>query len=400
MLSREITPNVYAVGAIDWDRRIFDELIPLPDGTSYNAYLIKGSQKTALIDTVDPTKESQLMENLSRLGVEKLDYLISNHAEQDHSGSIPAVLAAYPEARLVTNPKCQTMLTDLLAIPADKFQAINDGETLSLGDKTLEFIIFPWVHWPETMLTYLREDKILFPCDLFGSHLATSDLMVTDPARTYESAKRYYAEIMMPFRSNIKNQWSKLEGREIKYLGCSHGPVYDKPEFIMNAYREWISDEVKNEVLIPYVSMHGSVKAMVEYLTGALIRRGVKALPFNLTRTDLGELAIALVDAATIVVGSPMVLAGPHPQIAYGVSLVNALRPKLRYAGIIGSFGWGGKLTETIAGMLGNLKVELLEPVLAKGHPREADYQALEKLAENIYQKHQTLNQAKVAQTV
>jgi len=400
MLSREIVKNVYWVGAIDWDRRLFDELIPLPDGTTYNAYYLKGREKNALIDTVDPVKENDLMENLTQLGVEKLDYLICNHAEQDHSGSIPAVLARYPEAKLVTNSKCKTMLMELLLVPEEKFQLVNEGETLSLGDKTLEFIIFPWVHWPETMLTYLREDKILFPCDLFGSHLATSDLFMTDPGRTYESAKRYYAEIMMPFRNNIKTQWSKLEGREIKYIACSHGPVYDKPEFIMNAYRDWTSETVKNEVLIPYVSMHASVSKMVAHLTAALIRRGVKVIPFNLTKTDLGELAIAMVDAATIVVGSPMVLAGPHPQIAYGVSLVNALRPKLKYAGIIGSFGWGGQLTETIAGMLGNLKVELLEPVIAKGHPKKSDYQALEQMAETIFQKHRNLEANKIPQTI
>jgi flavorubredoxin len=202
---RQLKTNVYAVGAIDWDRKLFDELIPLPDGTSYNAYLIKGSEKTALIDTVDPTKTYVLIDNLVKGGTTKIDYIISHHAEQDHSGSIPEILLLYPEAKVVTNAKCRDMLMDLLHIEEGKFITIEDGQTLSLGDKTLQFVFIPWVHWPETMGTYLKEDKIFFPCDFFGSHLATSSLFVDDQATVYESAKRYYAEIMMPFRGPIKN---------------------------------------------------------------------------------------------------------------------------------------------------------------------------------------------------
>ncbi len=189
----ELSPNVYPVGAIDWDRRLFDQLIPLPEGTSYNSYLILGSEKTALLDTVDPTEEHKLLSNLNSLGIKKIDYLIAHHAEQDHSGAIPTILRAYPDAKVVTNPKCTSMLMDLLHVPDDKFIPINDGEILSLGDKTLKFIYTPWVHWPETMCTYLPEDKILFSCDFFGSHLATSDLLVTDEAQVYQSVKRYYA---------------------------------------------------------------------------------------------------------------------------------------------------------------------------------------------------------------
>ncbi|MFA5252817.1 MAG: FprA family A-type flavoprotein, partial [Phycisphaerae bacterium] len=173
---RQLRPNIYAVGAIDWDRRLFDELIPLPDGTSYNSYLIKGSEKTALLDTVDPAKTDVLIENLVKSGTGKIDYVVAHHAEQDHSGSIPDVLMLYPDAKVVTNPKCKGMLIDLLQISEDKFITVDDGQTLSLGDKTLQFIYIPWVHWPETMGTYLKEDKIFFSCDFFGSHLATSSL--------------------------------------------------------------------------------------------------------------------------------------------------------------------------------------------------------------------------------
>ena len=388
MKPRKLKTNVYWVGAVDWDRRLFDELIPLPDGTSYNAYLIKGSEKTALIDTVDPTMTNFLTSNLQLLKVKNIDYIIANHAEQDHSGALPQILKLYPNAKVIATPKCKDLLMELLLIPEYKIVTVEDGETLSLGDKTLEFIHAPWVHWPETMLTYLREDKILFTCDLFGSHLATSDLYVADEAAVYEAAKRYYAEIMMPFRTVIQRNLEKIKDLQIEIIAPSHGPIYDKPNFIVEAYKEWVYTPPKNIVVLPYVSMHGSTKKMVEYLVTALVERGITVKQFNLTKTDIGKLAMALVDAATIVVGSPTVLVGPHPKVIYAVYLANALRPKLKFASIIGSYGWGGRTVEQIKGMLSNLKVELLEPVVIRGFPKEDDFRALNRLADEIVNKH------------
>ena len=391
MTVKKIKKDIYWVGAIDWDRRLFDELIPLPEGTSYNAYLIKGQEKTALIDTVDPTKEDDLLDNLDDLGIEHLDYIVVNHAEQDHSGAIPLMLELYSEAKIVTNQKCKKILMEHLLIKEDRIITINDNDTLSLGEKTLKFIFAPWVHWPETMLTYLEEDKILFSCDLFGAHLAESNLWVDDESKVYFAAKRYYAEIMMPFRNNIKKYLEKLKDLEIKTIAPSHGQIYSHPEFILSAYREWISDEVENEVIIPYVSMHGSVEEMVYILSEELMRKGITVKLFNLSKTDIGALAIALVDAATIVIASPTVLTGAHPQIVSAVYLANALRPKLRYASVIGSYGWGGKMLENISAMIGNLKVEILSPVIVKGYPKAEDYNSLIKLAGEIAEKHKNL---------
>jgi flavorubredoxin len=388
MTIREIKKDIFTVGSIDWDRRLFDEIIPLPDGTSYNSYLIKGSEKTVLIDTVDPTKEQEHIENLKRLGIKHIDYVISHHAEQDHSGAIPKVLEHYPMAKVVTNSKCKDMLIDLLLIPPEKFITINDGETLSLGNRTLEFIFVPWVHWPETFLTYLKEDKILFSCDFFGSHLATSDLYATDEPMIYKSAKRYYAEIMMPFRNNIKKHQEKLSKYKIEMIAPSHGPIYNRPEFIIEAYKDWVSDDVKNEVVIAYVSMHGSTRKMIDYFVDALMQRNLIVKPFNLTRTDIGELAMSLVDTATIVIGTPTVLVGPHPAAVYAAYLANALRPKVRFASVIGSYGWGGKMLEHISGMITNLKVELIQPVVIKGHPKAEDFKQLDRLADDILNKH------------
>ncbi len=381
--------DVYEVGAAHWDRELFDELIPLPDGTSYNSYIVKGSEKTVLIDTVDPEKEDVFLKNLNRVDVDKIDYIISHHAEQDHSGCIPLVLTIYPKAKVVTNDKNKQMLMDHLGVEEDRFKVIEDGDELSIGDRTFEFMYMPWVHWPETMVSYLKEDKILFSCDFFGSHLATSHLFVRDEDKVYLSAKRYYAEIMMPFRKKIQSHLEKVRELDIDIIATSHGPIYDDPEFILDAYEEWTSDIAKDEVIVPYVSMHGSTEKMVNHFVDTLMEKGKRVTPYNLTTTDIGELAMSLVDAGTIVLGTPTVLVGPHPKAVYAAYLANALRPKTKYASIIGSYGWGGRMPEMIKDSLSNLKVEFLEPVVIKGHPTEEDYKELDRLAEDIVKKHE-----------
>lgn len=389
---RTLTERVFSVGVQDWDRRLFDELIPLPNGTSYNAYLIKGSEKTALLDTVDPAKTELLVDHLVRAGAESIDYIICHHAEQDHSGSIPDMLLMYPDAKVVTNPKCKAMLIDHLQLEPEQIIEVQDGEELSLGDKTLRFIYTPWVHWPETMSTWLKEDRILFSCDFFGSHQACSNLFVEDEAKTLESAKRYFGEIMMPFRSSIRGNLKKLEGLDIAMIAPSHGPVYPRPALIMEAYADWCDEAtVKNHVVMAYVSMHESTRKMTEYFVDALIERGVGVSQFNLTGADIGEIVIELVDSATVVIGSPTVLVGAHPSALYCAALVNALRPKTKHLGIIGSFGWGSKMVEQLTGLLGNVKAEVFEPVLAKGTANETAYTALDDLADKIADKHKSL---------
>jgi flavorubredoxin len=387
-----LADNVYAVGVQHWDRRLFDELIPLPDGTSYNSYLIKGCDKTALLDTVDPEKTELLIDHLVKAGADKIDYIISHHAEQDHSGSIPAMLLMYPDAKVVTNPKCAGMLVEHLHLEQDQIIEVQEGDTLELGGKTLEFFLTPWVHWPETMSSWLAEDQILFSCDFFGSHLATGELYVKDTAKILEGAKRYYGEIMMPFRSSIRGNLKKLEPLDIRQIAPSHGPVWNEPNVILDRYKHWVDeDAVTHKVLVPYVSMHESTEKMVNYFVEGLMDRDVPVKPFNLTSADLGEMVIELVDAATVVLGTPTVLVGAHPAAIYCAALLNALRPKTKYLGLIGSYGWGSKMVEQVTGMLGNVKAELFEPVLSKGMAKEENYTALDELADNILAKHQQL---------
>jgi len=388
MKPRRIVPNVHLIGAVDWDRRLFDALIPLPDGTSYNAYFVQGSEKNALIDTVDPVHWRTLSLQLDELPAP--DYLVIHHVEQDHSGSTPMLLERFPELTIICNEKARGMLIDHLHIDDARFQVVADGESISLGDKTLKFLFTPWVHWPETMSTWLEQDRILFSCDFFGSHYATSDIFA-DKHEVYDGAKRYYAEIMMPFGAQVLKNIQKVTQYPIAIIGPSHGPVYDDPGFIIEAYRDWAGGEPQNIVCLPYVTMHDSTRLMVDHLTAALTDRGVAVERFDLTTLDAGELASSLVHAGTIVLGACTVLTGPHPLAAYAAFLANALRPRARFATVIGSYGWAGKTVETLVGMMPKLKVELLDPVMVKGLPRAADYAALDALADTIAAKHADL---------
>jgi flavorubredoxin len=386
MKPREILPDVHYVGAPDFDRRLFDALIPLPDGTSYNSYLVRGRDKTVLIDAVEPAKLPVLEDYLA--GVARIDYVVSNHTEQDHSGGLPWLLERYPGIQILSSELAKPMLIDHLEIDPAKIRTVADGERLDLGGKTLRFVYTPWVHWPETMSTFLEEDKVLFSCDFFGSHIAQTDLFVDGADCILVEAKRYYAEIMMPFRKIVQKNLDKIKDLDIRLIAPSHGPIHRDPASIIGAYRDWTDDKPHNTVVIPWATMHGSTALMVERLVAALVKRGITVHPFNMATADIGQLAMTLVDAATIVVAAPTVHVGPHPVVFNAVVLANALRPKVRFASIIGSYGWAGRMVEMVKGAMPNLKVEILPPVVAKGLPKPADFEALEALAAAIAAKH------------
>lgn len=386
MNARPIRNGISWMGAVDWHRRLFDGLIPLPNGTSYNAYLVRGAEKTALLDTVDPTMTDGLMARLA--DVPHVDYVVSHHTEQDHSGSIPAVLARYPDAKVICTPKAKALLIDHLQIPVDRLMPVEDGATVPLGGKTLRFVHIPWVHWPETMATHVPEDRVLFTCDFLGAHVATSELMAGDDPRVIEAAKSYFAEIMMHCRKVIPGHLKKIRSLEFDLVAPSHGPLHDRPQAILSAYDDWSSDQTKNLAVIAYLSMHGSTRILVARLVAALASKGVAVEPYDLTVTDLGKLATSLVDASTLVVGTSAICGGVHPTVAHAAMIANALRVKARYAAVIGSCGWGAKLAEQVAALIPDLKVEVLGAVVAKGLPKEADLAAVDQLAEKIREKH------------
>lgn len=391
MTLKEIKNNIFYCGLNHRERKLFDELIPLPQGTTYNSYLIKASEKTVIVDTMYPPKADEYLKKLDDAGVKKIDYIVANHGEQDHSGTLPKMVEKFPEAKILTNPKCKEIIQEMLHIEDEKFQVVADGEEISLGDKTLKFIHAPWVHWPDTMFTYVPEDKIIFTCDFLGSHSPFENLYAEDTCELLAAAKRYYAEIMMPFRNFCKKYVQLLKGMDIEMILTSHGPIYKNPKFILDAYEEWTADECKNEVVIPYVSMYESTKEMVDYLSEKLSEKGIKVKPFDVVNEDLGELAMELVEACTVVFGSSMVLAGPHPAAVTAAYLTGILRPKAKYISFVGSYGWGGVLVEKLEQFLSTCKAEKLEPILIKGKPRKEDFEKLDVLVEEIYIKHKSL---------
>ena len=391
MKFQEIKNNIYYCGLNDCDRRIFDELIPLEHGTSYNSYLVKGNEKTAIIDTMYPPKTNEYLKRLSENQIGKVDYIIANHGEQDHSGSIPALLEKFPNAIVLTNPKCAENIKNMLHVPAEKIREISDGEEVSLGDKTLKFIFAPGVHWPDTMFTYIKEDNVICTCDFLGAHYTFSDVFAVESKELEKSAKRYYAEIMMPFRTMCQKYTKMIKEMNVDMILPSHGPVYKNPSFILDLYADWTSNDPKNLVVLPYVSMYNSTKEMIDKLAEDLNKEGIETFKFDIVDDDLGDLAMALVDAATIVMGTSMVLAGPHPMAVNVAYLAAVLRPKAKFASIIGSYGWGGKLFDIIVNLLAPLKLDLIEPIQIKGKPTAEDFKKVDEMAKTILEKHKSI---------
>ena len=264
---------------------------------------------------------------------------------------------------------------------------IRDGQTLTLDDKTLEFLVVPNLHWPDTMFTYLVEDKLLFSCDFFGAHYTKNDLWADCTSGLAEAAKRYYAEIMMPFRNFCVKYLKMVKALEPKMILPSHGPVYDHPEFILNLYEDWTSERVAKKILLPYVSMYDNTREMVDYLENILQAEGVTVVKADLIEADEGEIAMELIDAAGVVFGTSMVLTGPHPKTVYAAYLINILRPKIKFYTVVGSFGWGGNLTAPVDAMFTLTKPEKLDGVIVKGKPRVEDFKALDNLANTLLQK-------------
>ncbi|MBQ3642766.1 FprA family A-type flavoprotein [bacterium] len=388
MQFKEIKNNIFYCGLNDCDRVIFDELVPLEHGTSYNSYLIKGSEKTAIIDTMYPPLTEIYLKNLDENGIEKIDYIIENHGEQDHSGSIPALLEKYPDAQVITNAKVAENIKSMVNVPENKIQIIENNQEISLGDKTLQFIIAPGVHWPDTMFTFIKEDNIICTCDFLGAHY-TFDNVFAEPSTELErAAKRYYAEIMMPFRMMCKKYTQMIKSLNVDMILPSHGPIYKNPDWILNLYTDWTSDEVKKLVVLPYVSMYKSTQEMIDYLAQKLQNNGFEAYKFDIIRGDIGELAMKLVDACAIVIGTSMVLANAHPAAINIAYLASILRPKTKYAALIGSYGWGGNLFGMISDILKPLKLEFVaEPLLVKGKPKDCDFEKLDEIAKNLSEK-------------
>jgi len=369
----KISENVYWVGVKDWNRRLFDALIPLPKGTSYNSYLIIGENKRALIDTVNPGFEKDWEEKISNyVNLAEIDYLIMNHAEPDHAGAIPYIMAMSSKAKLVTTIKGAKMAQVFYKVPENRIMAVKDQETIEIGGKTLRFIEAPMLHWPETMFTYIEENKVLFPCDFFGSHIAAGfyddefeDLLI--------HAQRYWGEIMMPFRVMAQKALEKIRDLKIDVIAPSHGPIHRNPERILEAYRKWADGETRQKATIVYATMWGSTEKMVKSMAETLASEGIEIALYNLAYADIGDVAKDLVDSKAIVLGAPTVLGGAHPLAVYATYLVKALRPPSKYGVVLSSYGWGGGTVKHVQEILGQSKLEIVGALEINGPPTEND---------------------------
>lgn len=390
MGTRMIAPNVYWVGVKHYNRRLFDGLIPLPLGTSYNAYLVIGSERTALIDTVNPGFDDVLLSKIRQhADPAKIDYVIMNHAEPDHANGIKAVLAVAMNATLVTSAKGKEAAMMYFGVPAERIMVVDEKSKLELGGKTLTFVDAPWLHWPETIFTYLEEDGILFPCDFFGSHIASGEFYADEfgDQNALDMAKLYFAEIMMPFRKPGATAVEKVRKLGVKMIAPSHGVMWRDPKVILDPYTDWTSGKMAKKVMIVYVSMWGSTEKMAHTLWEALVEKGVDVRIFDITNTDIGHIAKELVDTPVIVVGAPTVLGGAHPVAAYAASLVKTLRAPTNYVAVLSSYGWSGGAVKALADIVSGTKIEILGAVDVKGPPKQEDLAKVLELADRIAEK-------------
>ncbi|MDH3365334.1 MAG: FprA family A-type flavoprotein [Thermoplasmata archaeon] len=382
-----VAPNVFWVGVKDPSRRLFDGLIPLPHGTSYNAYLVIGSEKTALIDTVNPGFENELVDKISQhTDSAKIDYVVMNHAEPDHANACSYMLSLAKDAKLVTSAKGKEAAMMYFDVPDERIIVVDESSSIDLGGKTLKFVDAPWLHWPETIFTYIPEDRVLFPCDFFGSHVAYGEFYADEfgNGHTLELAKLYFAEIMMPFRNPSMKAIEKVKALDPKIIAPSHGVMYREPKLIIDAYTDWAGAKMKKKVLIAYVSMWGRTERMVRILKESLIHKGIEVQAFDLTATGIGEVAKQLVDSPVLVIGAPTVLGGAHPVGAYATLLTKALRAPTKYAAILSSHGWSGGAVKQLSGLLEGTKIEVLDVVDVKGPANDEEIQRVLKLADTI----------------
>jgi flavorubredoxin len=382
--TEQISQNIHWVGIRDWNRRLFDSLIPMPKGTTYNSYLVIGSSKSAVIDTVNPGFENEWDAKMSKLvDPTNLDFVVMNHAEPDHAGSIPYIMTKNSKARLITSVKGAKMAEVFYKVPQERIKSVVDGESIDLGGKTLKFIEAPMLHWPETMFTYVPENKVLFPCDFFGSHLAQA-LYDDEVSDLVAWAQKYFGEIMMPFRYNGQKAMEKIKDMPIEMIGPSHGPIHRNPERILNAYRKWVNGQTEKKAAIVYASMWRSTEKMVQVMADTLASEGIEVAEHNLALTDISDLAKDLVDSRAIVLGAPTVLGGAHPLGVYAAYLARVLKPPAKFAAVLSSYGWGGGAVKHLQETLGPTKMEILGAIDINGPPSEADLARVAELGKSL----------------
>ncbi|MEA2029997.1 MAG: FprA family A-type flavoprotein [candidate division Zixibacteria bacterium] len=360
------------VGYVDWTIRDFHGY-EIGNGTTYNAYLIR-DEKTALIDTVKSHYGSQLLRNVSDfVELENIDYVICNHAEPDHSGALPEVMAAMPNATLVCDKKCETILSKYYDTSDWKIQIIETGDNISLGKRTLQFIETPMLHWPESMFTYVPEEKLLFSMDAFGQHYASSQRFDDEISMEtiLREAKSYYANIIMPYGKQTVKTIERLSSFDIDIIAPSHGLIWRSYlQELIQSYKDWAILRAKPKVLIIYETMWNSTSEMAQAIFEGASIPGVDVRLIRISSSSLAQIANEILDAATVAFGSSTLNTEMLPPVAEVLTYLKGLRPVGKAGFAFGSYGWGRGGPEAIDEYMKTMKWEiLLDPIKAQYRP-------------------------------
>ncbi|MBE8538548.1 FprA family A-type flavoprotein [Geoglobus acetivorans] len=370
MMYVEIKPGIYWVGAVDWNIRNFHGYITR-FGTTYNAYLIR-AEKTVLVDTVKAGFENQLFEKLDALGVDNLDYLVVNHIEMDHAGSVKAVIERYPEVKIVTNVRGKNGLKEAYGIEHDTI-VVKTGDKLEVG-KTLTFIETPLVHWPDSMATYVVEDKVLLPNDAFGEHYASAgrfddEFSDEEMGVIFRECAKYYANIVLLYSKQVSKVLGSIEsmGLEIDVIAPSHGIIWRKriPE-IVEKYRGWSSGEAEERVVIAYDSMWNHTEKAVKEVVSGIEEAGVDYIIYRLSVSDFTEVMTDVMLSRGLIVGSPTLNRELFPSVASFLTYMKGLKPFNKVAGAFGSYGWSGEAVGKIVNVFNELKFDVVGSVRFK----------------------------------
>jgi flavorubredoxin len=364
--------NIDWVGYVDWTIRDFHSY-DTERGATYNAYLVR-DEKTALIDTVKAPYAGDLLAKIASLcPPEKIDYVVCNHAEPDHSGALPQALAAMPRAVLVCDKKCSEILAEHYDTSAWKMRIVATGDTISLGRRTLRFIETPMVHWPESMFTYISEEKLLFSMDAFGQHFASTERFDDQsPLGTImEEAKAYYANIIMPYGKSVKACLERIKDLDVEMIAPSHGIIWRRhADEILSAYRRWMNFEPKPRVLIVYDTMWENTGAMAQAILEGAAMPGVQVKLIHLRRSNLTRLATEVLEAAAVAFGSSTLNHNMMPAAAAALCYLEGLMPRRKCGFAFGSYGWGRGGAENVEQRLREIGWEILrEPIRAKYRP-------------------------------
>jgi flavorubredoxin len=364
--------NIDWVGCLDWNVRDFHSY-DTPRGATYNAYLVR-DEKTALIDAVKEPFAAELLRNVSELcDPGEVRYVVCNHAEPDHSGALAEVLRAMPEAVLVCDRKCRVALGQHYDTSAWQFQIVATGDAISLGRRTLRFIETPMVHWPESMFTYVPEEKVLFSMDAFGQHFATNERLddEVELAGLMAEAKTYYANIVMPYGKQVVKCLDSIADLPIEMLATSHGVIWrSHVGEILEAYREWSVCRPRPKVLVVYDTMWESTTAMARAIVEGAAAPGVDVQLLHARRASLTRIATEALDAAAIALGSSTLNREMMPALSAVLCYLKGLRPTGKVAFAFGSYGWGRGGPEAIGQWIGEMGWEVLrEPLKAQYRP-------------------------------